>query len=156
MNRSTLLLIGSLVLLPTNANADMLRASRYIQRVQASNGGFAIAVLPRGVLANYCGDSDGCKLSLKLADGFGLEARSTRLYLDETDASKWLGESSPTAGLHLDADGNIDTVLNLWLGLSNCGFADLDAGGADGAAGFTLGVVAGAGITVTCTLVLED
>jgi len=156
MNRYAILIVGSLVLLPAHAGADPLYASRFIQRVQATNGGFAIAAVQQAVLAKYCGDSDGCKISLKVGDGFGLEAKSARLYLDETNPLRWLSDGSPSPGAHIDADGNVDAVLSLWLGFTNCGFADLDVGGTEDAAGFTVGVVAGAGATVTCTLVLED
>jgi hypothetical protein len=157
MKRTTLLLIGSLVLAPAQAGADMLNASRYIQRVQATNGGLGIATVQQATLVKYCGDSDGCKVSVKLADGFSIEVKTTHLYLDETTPLKWLSEGSPIAGMHIDADDNVDAVApGLWLAFSNCGFADMDAGGTENAAGFTLGVVAGAGLTATCTLVLED
>jgi hypothetical protein len=157
MKRTTLLLVATLVLAPAPAGADMLNASRFIQRVQATNGGLGIATMQQATLVKYCGDSDGCKISLKLADGFSIEAKTSRLFLDETNPLKWVSEGSPVAGMHIDADGNVDAAVpGLWLSFSNCGFADMDAGGTENAAGFTLGVVAGAGLTATCTLVVED
>jgi hypothetical protein len=157
MKPTTLLLIGSLVLAPAPAGADMLNASRFIQRVQATNGGLGVATVQQATLVKYCGDSDGCKVSVKLADGFSIEAKTSRLYLDESNPLKWLSDGAPVAGMHIDADGNVDAAApGLWLAFSNCGFADMDAGGTENAAGFTLGVVAGAGLTATCTLVLED
>jgi len=157
MKRTTLLLFGSLVLAPAGAGADMVNLSRFIQRVQATNGGLGGATVPQATLVKYCGDGDGCKISLKLADGFSIEAKTSRLFLDETNPLKWLSDGSPVAGMHVDADGNVDApVPSLWLSFSNCGFADMDAGGTENSAGFTLGVVAGAGLTATCTLVLED
>jgi hypothetical protein len=157
MKPTTFLLVGILALAPAQAGADILNASRFIQRVQATNGGLGVATVPQATLVKYCGDSDGCRISLKLADGFSIEAKTSRLFLDETNPLKWLSDGSPVAGMHIDADGSVDAIVpGLWLSFSNCGFADMDAGGTENAAGFTLGVVAGAGLTATCTLVLED
>lgn len=156
MNRARILIAASLLLLPAGSAAETLNASRLIYRVTASGQTLDVEPVPQAALIQYCGDVDGCKVSLKIADGYGFDARRTHLYLNEIDPLQWLSDPSPVAGMHLDSDGNNDQVFNLWFGFSNCGMGDYDPWAPDENAGFSLGVVSTVGLTTTCTLVIED
>ncbi len=157
MNRLALALAVVFSLPPALAEADTLNASRVIYRVAASGPTLDIEPVPQGVLIQYCGDADGCKLSLKLADGYSFDVQRSHLYLNESEPLQWLSEASPVAGMHQDSDGNGDQVFSsLWLGFSNCGLGDYDPWAPDETAGFTFGVVGAAGLVATCTLVIED
>lgn len=156
MKRSTLLLAGSLVLLPASAGSETLNLSRLIYRVTANGYVLVSKSVPQAVLVPYCGDADGCKVSVKIEDGYGLEVKSTRLYLSEIDPLLWLSEGSPVAGAHRDADGNNDSALSLWSGFSSCGLGDYQIGAPDEVAGFTFGLLGTNGLLVTCALVVED
>lgn len=160
MSRLPVVLAASLLFLPTGARSETVHASRVIYRVTVDAGSLykAIAVPQQG-LAEYCGDADGCKITLKLADGFSFEATSTHLYLGETDSLQWLSESSPVTGMHRDGDGTGEQAVSVILGFyANCGLGDWNLGGdgSDSGPGFVLGVVPAPGGTATCTLVIED
>jgi hypothetical protein len=156
MKRSPLVLAASLALLPASAGSETLNMSRLIYRLTANGYVLASKAVPQAALLPYCGDADGCMLTLKIEDGYGLEVRSTRLYLSEIDPLLWLSEASPVAGAHRDADGNADSALSLWSGFSNCGIGDYQVGAPDEVAGFTFGLVGTANLVVTCAMVVED
>jgi hypothetical protein len=160
MNRFPAVLAASLVLLPAGARSETVHASRVIHRVTVNAGALykAIAVPQQG-LAEYCADADGCKITLKLADGPAFEAKSTHLYFGESDSLVWLSEASTVTGLHRDGDGTGEQAASVLLGFyANCGLGDWDpvGDGSDSIPGFVLGVVPAPGSSATCTLVVED
>jgi len=160
MSRLPALLAASLFFLPTSARSETVHASRVIHRVKVDAGALykAIAVPQQG-LAEYCADADGCKITLKLADGPAFEAKSTHLYLGESDSLVWLSEASTETGLHRDGDGTGEQAASVILGFyTNCGLGDWDpvGDGSDSGPGFVLGVVPAPGGSATCTLVVED
>ena len=156
MKRSTVLLAASLVLLPASARAEGLNVSRLIYRVTIDGWGLVSRSVPQAALIPYCGDADGCELSLKIENGYGIEVKHTHLHLSEIDPLLWLSEASPVAGAHRDADGNTEEVFSVWSGLASCGVGDYEIGGADESAGLTLGLVGTVGAVYTCVLVVED
>lgn len=158
MNRFTLLLASSLLLLPQKGTADTLHTSRFIQRISIYGETVSVAPVERAVLVEYCSDADGCKVSLKMTDT-SIQAKSTRLYLPEENSAlglQWFSEDSPSEGTHRDNDGNAHQVLNLWDYYAGCSMGDFDAGAADSAVGFAISGYSSPFLTTTCTLVVED
>jgi len=150
------LLAGSafLPVWPSSAGAEEVNLSRYTLTVAATSPAI-YAPVDSGVLDAFCGDDDGCAVTLKAEGPTVMIVQTERLFVTRDNSLRWTKQSYVGVP-RLDADGNSDIVVNPNAAGNACAFTDGEnpIDGGDSAKGFV--VVALSTGTMTCFLVLVD
>ena len=110
-----------------------------------------------GRLVDFCGDSDGCQIVVKLERPAAAVTMTARLFLNAGEANRWF--SSETAGAYfLDSDNNIDAALSLVSGPNACVVTDGDylTAPSDLLPGFLAWATGGLPNPALCTFTISD